>query len=296
MWLAGLGTDEKTVRTGWARAKGVLTKLGAASRSVLEVPDRSQLVVSGSCQAALMFGSLAPNVDERDILPLAQTMVDLSSTEGESETIRAVSRPAPITGFDSPSWPEGYELAEDLHEDLAMEFATGGYVDIERMIKKLGVRTIQLELSDKDVRGVSIAGPNHCPGIVINTRDQRNAHSFGRRFTLAHELCHVLFDRQKGRRLAIASGPWAPCDVERRANAFSAMLLMPPHLVRRVIARLNVPINTGDGVREVANVLEVGVPSVLHHIKNLGFISETDQDRIENEIHPPWQNSRSLSD
>ena len=91
MWLAGLGTDEETVSSGWARAKGILAKLGAASRSVLEIPDRSQLVISGSCQAALMFGSLAPNVGEQDILPLAQTMVYLSSTEGESDTIRAVS-------------------------------------------------------------------------------------------------------------------------------------------------------------------------------------------------------------
>ena len=32
MWLAGLGTDEETVKTGWVRAKGVLAKLGAASR------------------------------------------------------------------------------------------------------------------------------------------------------------------------------------------------------------------------------------------------------------------------
>ena len=284
MWLAGLGTDEETVSSGWARAKGILAKLGAASRSVLEIPDRSQLVISGSCQAALMFGSLAPNVGEQDILPLAQTMVDLSSTEGESDTIRAVSRSVPITGLQSPSWSEGYELAEDLHEDLDMEFVQGDSFDIERMIGKLGIRTIQLALSDEDIRAVSIAGPNHGPGIVVNTQDRRNAHSFGRRFTLAHELCHVLFDRQRGRRLAIASGPWAPQDVEKRANAFAAMLLMPPFLIQRAMASLTAPINTSVGVREVAQVLRVGVRSVLHHLKNLGFIADTDQERIENEL------------
>ena len=42
------------------------------------------------------------------------------------------------------------------------------------------------------------------------------------RFTLAHELCHMLHDRSYGARLAIASGPWAPWGIEKRANALLA--------------------------------------------------------------------------
>ena len=165
-----------------------------------------------------------------------------------------------------------------------MEFTRDASVDIDGMIDKLGIRIVSLELSDEDTLGLSIAGPNHRPGIVVNPRHQRNAHHFGRRFTLAHELCHVLFDRQAGRRLAIASGPWAPCDIEKRANAFAAMLLMPPSLIQRATASLTEPIDTIVGVREMAQVLQAGVRSVLHHLKNLGFIADTDQQRIENEI------------
>lgn len=69
--------------------------------------------------------------------------------------------------------------------------------------------------------------------ILVNLRNSANAHTFGRRFTLAHEFCHLLFDRDVGAHLAIASGPWAPHDVERRANAFAAMFLMPNGLVWR---------------------------------------------------------------
>ena len=138
--------------------------------------------------------------------------------------------------------------------------------------------------SDRDIRGVSIAGQDHRPGIGANTRHHRNAHPFGLRFTLAHELCHVLFDRHEGRRLAIASGPWAPCSIEKRANAFAAMLLMPPPLIERAVERLTYPIDSSIGVREAAHVLEAGVASLLHHLRNTGFITETDRERIEDEL------------
>ena len=63
MWLAGQGTDQATVRTGWDRVKNIISQLGDASHAILDIPARSSLVVSGSCQAALMFGSLAPGPD-----------------------------------------------------------------------------------------------------------------------------------------------------------------------------------------------------------------------------------------
>ena len=153
MWLAGQGTDEETVRTGWDRAKTVLSELGDAANSVLSSSAPSPLVIAGSCQAALMF-----------------------------------------------------------------------------------------------------------------------------------ELCHVLLDRRIGHHLALASGPWAPPGIEQRANAFAAMLLMPPLLVQRVISRLAVPIDTAAGVREAARTLRAGVRSVLSHLKNAGFITGIEHERIANEM------------
>ena len=93
-----------------------------------------------------------------------------------------------------------------------------------------------------------------------------------------------LFDRHEGRRLAIASGPWAPCSIEKRANAFAAMLLMPPPLIERAVQRLTYPIDSSIGVREAAQVLETGVASLLHHLRNTGYIAETDRERIEDEL------------
>ena len=84
--------------------------------------------------------------------------------------------------------------------------------------------------------------------------------------------------------MAIASGPCAPQDVERRANAFAAMLLMPTSLVQQAVAKLAVPIATVERVREVARRLRAGRSTVLNHLKNLGFIDETGRQRIEEQV------------
>ena len=93
-------------------------------------------------------------------------------------------------------------------------------MDVERLIKTLGVHIEGLKLSDAHVRGVAIAGKRHRPGIFINERHASNAHEAGCRFTLAHELCHLLFDRERG-------GRWpSPADLGLHARSKSAPTLL----------------------------------------------------------------------
>lgn len=139
---------------------------------------------------------------------------------------------------------------------------------------------IQTSLSDENIRGVAVAGPRYRPCVALNETSYWNADVKGRRFTLAHELCHLLFDWEAGRGLAIASGPWAPVDIERRANAFAAMLLMPTAVVQEAVAHAVEPVTTPDGIREVANRLHTGFEATLRHVANLGFINEYDRHRI----------------
>lgn len=70
---------------------------------------------------------------------------------------------------------------------------------------------------------------NRAPLVLLNENCARHADAEGKpmrsgiRFTLAHELCHLLIDRDSGSQLALVSGPWAPKAVEQRANAFAAV-------------------------------------------------------------------------
>ena len=191
-------------------------------------------------------------------------------------------RTEPISGSDESPWQQGYALAEELQSDLD-GCVDGERVDVEAILERLGVDVDEANLSDGSIRGVAIAGPRHRSGIVWNRNNHFNADARGRRFTLAHELCHLLFDRSAGQRLAVASGPWAPPSLEQRANAFAAMLLMPTETVRTVVAGMNEPISTAQGVSSVADRLETGFSATLWHLRNLGFVDDSSMQRIEAE-------------
>lgn len=274
MWLAGLGVDEKTVREGWRRAKRWLSDLPGSEDALLRDSGRAPLVLEGSCHAALMFGCVAPDVRKSDALCLAETMVTLHTHTKVATELESKRQFLPVDELDAPPWYQGYAMAEDFHEDLGSDLASGDQVDIDGIVVGLGIRVEELSLTDETIRGVAIAGPEHAPCIAWNSNSVYNLHPWGRRFTLAHELCHLLHDWEAGRGLAIASGPWAPVGVEGRANSFAAMLLMPTLLVQRAVASLRVPVETHDGIYELAGRLGMGFQATLWHLRNLGFVDD----------------------
>ena len=275
-WLAGLGTDVATVKKGFGRAKRWLADVDASS--LVTDARFNPLVVTGSCRAALMFGCVAPDVRREDAVELARIMV--------ARRVGASNLPfgdaVPVEWTDERPWAQGYGLAEDFIDQFGLSECLGqeGAVDVERILSRLEVDVVQTSLTDEAIRGVAVAGPKYLPCIAWNDRSHWNGDEKGRRFTLAHELCHVLFDQEAGRGLAIASGPWAPLDVERRANAFAAMLLMPTAVVQEALARSAEPISTPEGIRGVANRLHTSFGATLRHLTNLGFIDEHERQRI----------------
>ena len=171
--------------------------------------DDGALVVTGACQAALMFGSLSPTVDETDARLLAAKLVDYYAPGSESAALKNFVHNEPIERSDEEAWDYGYRLANDLREGLGADFFSAGRADLDAVYAHLSVSVDEIELHDRSIRAVAIAGPSHRPVALIN-RSYEFRDSEPRRFTLAHELCHIIHDRSYGARLAMASGPWAP--------------------------------------------------------------------------------------
>ena len=167
MWLASLGVDEPSVRRGWRRIKRWCSELPEAE--LLRDAARSPLVIDGSCQAALMFGCVSPNIKREDALQLADTIVSLHSHAPHQETLDSNRDFIPADDSDNPPWFQGYQLAEDFHERLGSEFVSSSHVDIEKVVDKLNISVTELSLSDETIRGVTIAGPQHSPGIAWNS-------------------------------------------------------------------------------------------------------------------------------
>ncbi|WP_428265766.1 ImmA/IrrE family metallo-endopeptidase [Haliangium sp.] len=83
--------------------------------------------------------------------------------------------------------------------------------------------------------GLGFADPLRGPVIVLNTQG-KNENPCVRRFSLAHELCHLLIDWNGRESLASISGYFNErgLDRERRANAFAVRFLCPPSVLQRL--------------------------------------------------------------
>ncbi|GHG29672.1 ImmA/IrrE family metallo-endopeptidase [Streptomyces zaomyceticus] len=291
-WMAGLRAGWQTWQHEAAAGLGDLTKqawLGVrqtieqlrpdAARAALETDGHDPLVISGSCQAALLFGSVAPSVTQPDVLALSRMLVDQFDESGVShERLVHSFESAPVVDH-IPAWVQGYELAESLHDDLEVELS-GEFVDVASFIDSLGIEVKSATLEDASIRACSLIGPLHKPTIALNSSYFGGQKDAVRRFTLAHELCHLLYDRSSGQRLAIASGNWAPVALERRANAFAAMFLMPPHLLRQAIADSPHPITERAGIEFLCHRLKVNFTALVEHLYNQTFMTEQEKERL----------------
>jgi Zn-dependent peptidase ImmA (M78 family) len=294
-WLAGLPAQERIVdrlkdkaadqfKGSWGNITNVLEafRSGPAVEAALAADD-TPLVLVGSCQAALLFGSVSPTVSEADVYTLAELLIKQYSRWGnQNEELEKLSRNIP-PDQGSLIWEQGYDLAESLHDVLDL---TGDWIDVRTVIRNLGIHQLWRELNDTGIRGCSIVGPQHKPTIVINRSWRYSRSPAGVRFTIAHELCHLLYDRSHGRRLAIASGPWAPRSIEKRANAFAAMFLMPPHLIERAVADSPDPITELAGAKAVARALHVSTVAAIEHLCNLTLMTEMERDELLAQLSP----------
>jgi len=276
-WLFSLDIEDADTSDTWSVVRRLFSNTTAKVRRAVLEPTGSGIVLRGSSHAVLLFGSVDPHVQRSDARQLAGLLVELFAEAGEPTELLELTDSIDIAVEGLP-WEQGYELAEQVHQALGE--SAGSYVDVDTVLGALRVSTQSLALTDARLRGVAIAGPQHQPAAVHNESHPRNMSTEGRRFTLAHEFCHLLIDRRVGRKLAVASGPWAPIDVEKRANAFAAYFLMPPHLVQAQIAALAEPLGTPSGIRAVAHALGTSPRATLEHLYNLGWLDEFERDTL----------------
>lgn len=231
--------------------------------------------------AVLMFGGVSPDIGVGDVQTLMRFLAAHAGGQESPELSALVDSTvgAPL----SAPYEEGYDLAEQFLEERDLP-GSASAVDVRALLATLGIAVKERSLRTSTIRGVAVAGPNYGPAIIVNRSSPYNQNEAGRRFTLAHELCHILFDRSRARRIAHTSGPWAAPGVEKRANAFAAMLLMPRDLVRR-----SVPLEklTKDTVIAAAATLEVGVSALVEHLYNTCMIDEFKRDELRIALRDP---------
>lgn len=236
------------------------------------IPVKGIPAIASMDAAVLMFGGLNPSIGQRDAIRLLQFLEKHQSGQ-ESDALLRLAESRPLNPAVAP-YHEGYELAEDIREELEISGAEMS-VNIQRCLHDLGVDVEEINLETDSVRGVAIAGSGFSPAVLINMTSTFNKTREGRRFTMAHELCHILFDRTRAKRLSHVSGTWTNARVEKRANAFAAMFLGSRAAVRKSFTG-----SSGEAIEAQAKRLEMSSSALVEHLFNLGLIDEADRERL----------------
>jgi Zn-dependent peptidase ImmA (M78 family) len=277
--LAGLGATPGDWLIRWQKLLDRLqTDCSGCEESIkrwFEPAAGNPLFVAGSCEASVMFGAASPTLTESDVLTIATCLVKSSDRKPSARWTALAGQPQPLRAGESP-WTNGYRLAQEWTAKAEIHHKRDGAVDVEEHLERFGVTFADIELDDAATAGLAVQPAQGTPQIFVNRRMPRCKFPTGRRFILAHELCHLLHDRSHGSDLAMISGPWAPLDLEKRANAFAAELLMPSELLKK---GLNSDTDLGyEGLFALAKRLDASPDALAHHLANCRLISEANRD------------------
>lgn len=284
-----LASNSPESRYRWYLASDIV---GLLQTRLKQLGNRAKLLFTGVNKplylehlspVVAMFGSLSPNISARDADLLITHSLAAYEAGSEPEALTRRVEDLPLSDARA-DYDEGYDLALDLLEDLGLPEPGSLWIDISAVLVKLGIAIDEVTLDDRGVRGVALAGGDVRPTIVLNAAHPMNATEAGRRFTLAHELCHILHDRSYGNHLSMASGPWAPQGIERRANAFAAMVLMPPEVVNRALASCTVVrVDSLESIKGLSRIMHTSLPATLEHLVNIGKVDEEGRNVIRHE-------------
>ncbi|MDC6378853.1 ImmA/IrrE family metallo-endopeptidase [Pseudomonas graminis] len=174
-----------------------------------------------------------------------------------SQSVPDASEYSPI------AFQQGYWLAIWLREELQLG---AGNVDPRKIIEGWGIEIFDIQV-DPEICAVAVWGRHHGPGVILNkTKNSRASGINGCRATLAHEICHLIYDRERSLPVADVMGGFGPQFAEKRANAFAAEFLLP-----RASAASEVG-NSTDDIVVIAKKLErrfgVSRAIVRHQIQN----------------------------
>jgi len=180
--------------------------------------------------AARMIGTELPPSDLRAILTRIGELPigTLSIPEGVRELVDDMLR----EHADEEPYVQGYGLAHGLRAYIGVE---SGRTDPEALLGNWSVAVEEIEIEADHLDAIAVWSEHHCPTVFVNKRGLRSRFPTGRRSTCAHEICHLLVDRDRALPAVEVLGGRIPRGIEQRANAFAAEFLLPRVEVGRFV-------------------------------------------------------------
>ncbi len=162
----------------------------------------------------------------------AQDLVRLRTLLAQpSQPLPVLARPDPR----EPPYKQGALLAHELRAKLSV--GAGPIRSLRDLVTTMlpGVAVLSADLGSEGPAGLAFAYESHGPTLVLNLRG-KNENPSVRRFSLAHEICHLFADWDHSEPRATISGYLSDTglDREQRANGFAVRFLCPETVVYRL--------------------------------------------------------------
>lgn len=207
----------------------------------------------------------------RRFVRLCSTLAELEDELGRSPDASLRLYGQPPLDSKRAAVQQASQLAQAERNRLDLE--SQPISNIAELINGQGVRVGDHDLPNA-ISGLFFRHPDAGPFIIVNHRHA----TVRRRFSVAHEYCHALFDQSED---AIVSRLDQKGLRETRANAFAAHFLMPPDGVRKLIDDTS----NGDGIdvfdaAHVAQHFGVSYQAAVYHLNNLNLISWRRRDEL----------------
>lgn len=175
---------------------------------------------------------------------------------------------------------QGYWVANQLRSMLGLSWSE--YVEPRSFLEEWGVLIQEIQIEGCPVQAVTAWGEEHGPAILLNIgAGSRAAHEFGQRATLAHEIGHLLLDRDRGLPAGEVLGGRIPEYLEKRARAFAAEFLLPREAAEEAMRHRG---TLEDSARYLQRTYKVSTELLAWQINNSRartFLSLEEETRLE---------------
>lgn len=222
---------------------------------------------------------LAVRLRAKDARLTPKAVIDLSEAAWVIRQQNALHPPDRLSNFNPssnygepgyPAWLQGQYLARHTRKLLGL--GSQPIRSMHELIEELGIPVVQLVML-KRIAGATIS-VHQARGIVANLEGE-NSNPRVRRFTLAHELGHLLWDPPAQLRSLrvdsyeeineLSARPEGIDPVESRANGFAIELLAPAD---EVVKRYQEIGSTEKTVGAVMAEFGVSFTAAQHHVRN----------------------------
>ncbi len=182
-----------------------------------------------------------------------------------------------------PFFEQGNKLA-----NLVREFLNNPSdpVDVEELLTSWAVRVVDLTF-DMTVDAVAVWESETQGAVFVNLEGHRSKFPTGRRFTLAHEIAHLLADRQGALPLAEVIGGQIYKPVEQRANAFAAEFLLPRQAVKIFLDKTPDDISLADVINTLTEKFKVSHEMAAWQYQKVTGVSRETINSYIKSIHDP---------